>query len=73
VHGLLSVDGGWQTLTVESCLLMYIRGYKNRAIAKKMFEISLIFKDSLECQLFVFKAFFDYIKTPIYILGTYFI
>jgi hypothetical protein len=35
--GLLSVDGGWQTLTVESCLLMYSRGrgYENRAILKK--------------------------------------
>jgi hypothetical protein len=52
--GLLSVDGGWQALSVESCLLMYSRGYKNRFIVKKMFKILLIFKVSLECQLFIF-------------------
>jgi hypothetical protein len=33
--GLSSVDDGCQTLTVESCLVMCSRGYKNRFIVKK--------------------------------------
>jgi hypothetical protein len=33
-------------------------GNKNRAIVKKMFEISPIVKDGIKCQLFKFMTFF---------------
>jgi hypothetical protein len=48
----------------------YSRGYKNRAIVKKMLEISPIFNDNIECQLFKFMAFFDSKKDLISKLGS---
>jgi hypothetical protein len=44
-------------LQVYLCAVQYSRGYKNRAILKKMFEISPIFYDSLECQLSMIMTF----------------
>jgi hypothetical protein len=43
----------------QGFLSTYSRGYKNRAIAKKMLEISPILNDDKECQLFKFMTFFD--------------
>jgi hypothetical protein len=50
----------------------YSRGYKNRAILKKMFEISPIFYDGLECQLSTIMMFIDYKKHFTCMLGTFF-
>jgi hypothetical protein len=48
------------------------RGYKNRAIVKKMLEISPIFNDDIECQLFKFMTFFDSRKDLTSKLGSIF-
>jgi hypothetical protein len=55
-HGLAEKIAicGIQTVIQTSSRLdsfLYSRGYKNRAIVKKMFEFSPIFYDGIECQL----------------------
>jgi hypothetical protein len=45
------------------------QGNKNRAIVKKMFEISPIFKDGIKCQLFKFMTFFGSRKDLTSMLG----
>ncbi len=50
----------------------YSRGYKNRAIVQKMFEISPIFNDSVECQLFIQMTFFDSRKDLTCMVGPFF-
>jgi hypothetical protein len=50
----------------------YSRGYKNRAIVKKMFEISPIFNGGIECKLFKFMTFFDSTKDLTCMVGPFF-
>ncbi len=49
----------------------YSRGYKNRASVKKMFEISPIFYECIECQLFMLMKFFDSRKDLTCMLGPF--
>jgi len=50
----------------------YSRGYKNRAIVKKMFKISPIFNGGIECQLFKFMTFFNSMKDLTCMVGPFF-
>jgi hypothetical protein len=65
----VSSDEAWRCVHY---LESYSRGYKNRAIVKKMLEISPIFNDDIECQLFKFMTFFDSRKDLTSKLGSIF-
>jgi hypothetical protein len=50
----------------------YSRGYKNRAIVKKMFEFSPICYDGIQCQFFKLMAFFYSRKDLTCMLSSFF-
>jgi hypothetical protein len=51
----------------------YGRGYKNRAILRKIFKISPIFYGGLECQLSMIMTFIDSKKHLTCMLDTFFV
>jgi hypothetical protein len=57
-HNGLSLYHAWLVcLALSLMFLAYSRGYKNRAIVKKLFGTLPIFYSGLECQLIVFIMF----------------
>ncbi len=50
---------------------MYSRGYKNRAIVKKLFEFSPNFYEGIEGQLFMSMRFFNSSKDLTSMLGSF--
>ncbi len=50
----------------------YSRGYKNRAIVKKLFEFSPIFYEGIEGKLFMLMRFFNSSKDLTCMLGSFF-
>jgi hypothetical protein len=52
--------------------LLYSRGYKNRAVVKKLFEFMPIFYEGIECQLFMLMRFFKSSKDLTCMLGSFF-
>jgi hypothetical protein len=57
--------------SVTVTVTFYSRGYKNRAIVKKLFEFSPIFYEGIEGQLFMLMRFFNSSKDLTSMLGSF--